>query len=255
MSTHDDQVTIDAFLGGALLLRQPVRGYRAGIDPVLLAAACPAQAGERVLDCGAGVGTVGLCVARRVPDARVVLVERDEAVADLAAANIAANDLADRVALVTADLGAPLSQTPDLAALIGTFDHALANPPFQVDTDGTRSTTPGKDSANAMPDAALDDWARFMAAMLKPGGRCGLIHRADALVRVLDVLDGRFGALSVLPLHPRETLPANRIIVAGIKGSRAPLALRRGLIVHDANGGYSAAVEAVLRSPTALAEI
>ena len=56
---------------------QPQNGYRAGLDAVLLAAAAPATPGIRVLDVGAGVGVVGLAVARRIADAHVTLVERD----------------------------------------------------------------------------------------------------------------------------------------------------------------------------------
>jgi tRNA1(Val) A37 N6-methylase TrmN6 len=249
------ETTVDAFLGGALTLRQRRRGYRAGIDPVLLAARCAAQPGERVLDCGAGIGTVGFCVARRVPGCEIVLVERDETYARLAVENIAANNLADRVRLIQADLTAPLSQLPAFAGLIGTFDHALANPPYHVDTDGTRSSDPHKAAANTMRDGSLDDWVRVLAAMLKPGGRMAMIHRADALDRILAVLDGRFGAISVLPLFPSTDLPANRIIVSGQKGSRAPLSLHHGLVVHAPDGGYTTAIEAVLRAPSALAAI
>lgn len=252
VTSADDDTTLDAFLGGALLLRQPKRGYRAGIDPVLLAASCGAKPGERVLDCGAGVGTVGLCVARRVPGCAVVLVERDDTYGRLAAKNIAHNHLSDHVRLVLGDLTAPLAQSQDLAAMIGTFEHALANPPYHVETAGTRSPEPRKDTANAMPDDGLVDWARCMAALLKPGGQLAIIHRADALARLLAVLDGRFGALSVLPLHPSPDRPANRIIITGQKGSRAPLTIRCGLVVHGPDGGYSPAIEAVLRTSAAL---
>lgn len=242
-----DDITTDAFLGGALMLRQSRRGYRAGIDPVLLAAMCPVRGGERVLDCGAGVGTVGLCVARRVADCEVVLVERDEVTARLAVENIAANGLSARVRLVVGDVTAP--QTADLRALAGTFDHALANPPFNIDTDGTRSADARKDAANAMPADALDGWARFLAGMLKPGASVTLIHRADALARILAVLERRFGALAITPLHASPTAAAGRVLVSGIKGSRAPLSLRPGIVLHRADGAYTPEIEAVLRAP------
>ena len=60
---------------------QPAAGYRAGLDAVLLAAAAPLQPGrvEQVLDVGAGVGVVGLAVARRAADAVVTMVEREAA--------------------------------------------------------------------------------------------------------------------------------------------------------------------------------
>src|SRR5262249_35406809 len=84
-------VTDDAFLGGGLRVLQPNAGYRAGIDALLLAAAAPLRVGrqERVLDVGAGVGVVGLAVARRVPLCEVTLVEREPFLAELAQRNIA----------------------------------------------------------------------------------------------------------------------------------------------------------------------
>ncbi len=248
--TEDITTTTDAFLGGALILRQPKRGYRAGIDPVLLAARCAAQGNERVLDCGAGVGTVGLCLARRVAGCSVVLIERETLYAQLATENIAANDLADRVSLLQADVTAP--QSDAVRGLAGTFDHALANPPYSVDTDGTRSTDAAKDAATTMAADDLDAWARFLASMLKPGGGVTFIHRADALGRLLAVMDRRFGAIGITPLHPSAIEPAGRVLVSGVKGSRAPLTLRSGIILHRDGGGYMPAIEAVLRGPLPL---
>lgn len=243
--------TDDAFLGGALALRQPARGYRAGIDAVLLAAACSAQAGETVADCGAGIGTVGLALARRV-DARVTLIERAPEYVALARHNVDVNALGARVDLIDADLTAPLSRSPSLAARLGTFDHVLANPPYMSRADGTRSADALKDAANAMSGDDLDAWARAMASLLKPSGRALMIHRADALHRVLDAFAGRFGALTVTPLLPRVEAPAVRILVGGVKGSRAPLTLAAPIVLHETDGRYTSAIDAILRGPKAL---
>jgi tRNA1Val (adenine37-N6)-methyltransferase len=63
----ETELTRDGFLGGRLALLQPRDGYRAGTDPVLLAAFVPAREGESVLDLGCGAGTAALCLAARVP--------------------------------------------------------------------------------------------------------------------------------------------------------------------------------------------
>jgi tRNA1(Val) A37 N6-methylase TrmN6 len=101
------EVTEDAVLGGKLRLKQPRGGHRVGHDAILLAAACPARAGERVVDLGAGVGAAGLALARRVDGARVVLVEVDAALAALAAENAQLNGLGARVSAVALDVAAP----------------------------------------------------------------------------------------------------------------------------------------------------
>ena len=171
----DRPVTDDAFLGGALRILQPKDGYRAGVDAVLLAASASAEAGrrERVLDVGAGVGVVGLAVARRVADAEVALVERDPRLAELARANIERNGLSERVRVIEADVEQPLGGQPALAALAESFDHVLANPPFHTQGRGTAAADATKAAANAMAEGSLDrlgraSWRRWPGPPARP---------------------------------------------------------------------------------------
>lgn len=246
--------TDDAFLGGRLILRQLRRGYRAGLDAVLLAAAVPPEHDEatRILDAGCGVGTVGLCVAVRLPRARVVLLERDAALAELAAENVSRNGLGARVKALTGDILAKASDTMAGGLTPASFQHTLANPPYHATYAGTRSSEPRKDAAHAMPASDLDRWARFLARMAAPGGTATLIHRADALPALVTCMDGRFGGLTVLPVHPRAGEPASRVIVRGRKGSRAPLVLLPGLVLHDTANAFTPAAEAILRQGAGL---
>jgi tRNA1(Val) A37 N6-methylase TrmN6 len=240
-------VTDDAFLDGRLRVLQPATGYRAGLDGVLLAATVEARPGSQVLDVGAGVGVVGLCVAQRLPDVRIAMVERDAGLAALARRNVERNGLANLARVIEADVVQPLRASPELAAAAESFDHVLANPPFHIEGRGTGSGDPVKAGANAMPAGALDAWVRFMAAMARPGGLLTLIHRAEALPEVLAALDGRFGAIVVVPVHPREGEPAVRILVRAVKASRAPLQLRPCLVLHNADHSFRPRIAAVLR--------
>ena len=133
----NEPVTDDAFLGGALSILQPKSGYRAGIDGIVLAASVPTGDGDAVLDVGAGVGVVGLAVARRLAHARVSLVERNPRLAELARSNIERNTLAGRVQLIEADITRPSVEGVMPGAATGTFDHVLANPPFHIEGRGT----------------------------------------------------------------------------------------------------------------------
>jgi tRNA1(Val) A37 N6-methylase TrmN6 len=244
--------TEDAFLGGALSILQPAGGYRAGLDAVLLAASLSAQGPVRVLDIGAGVGVVGLAAARRLPDIDVTLLERDPGLAALARQNIARNALEARARIVVADIARPLQELPELAPLPLSFDHALVNPPYNLEGHGTPAAEPRKAAANAMPAAALERWMRFAAAMLRPGGTLTLIHRPEALQGLLAALARRFGGLSLLPIHPRPREPASRLLVHAVKGSRAPLQLQPGLVLHGAGHGFRPQIEAILRHGAAL---
>jgi tRNA1(Val) A37 N6-methylase TrmN6 len=249
---HGDDVTEDAFLGGALSILQPKSGYRAGIDPVLLAASLRAADGARVLDVGSGVGVAGLAAARRLPGIGVTLVEQDPYLAEIAHRNIAHNAMTQRAHVIAADVTRPLSTCPELQALAESFDHVLANPPFMVKGRGTAAGDPIKAAANAMPDGDLDRWVRFAASMLRPGGTLTLIHRPEALDAILAALRSRFGGAAVVAIHPFKDKPASRMLVQATKASRAALALLPSLILHNTDRSFRADIEAVLRHGAAL---
>lgn len=244
--TTDDVFHADA-PGGPLHVLQPRDGLRAGLDAVMLAACVKPVAGLEVLDAGAGAGVVGLCVARRCPWSRVTLVEREPELAELARLNARRNGLSDRVRVIEGDLTAPRARLAELGLVTESFDHVLANPPFHEAGSVRSSPRSLKASASVLGEGDLERWMRFLAAMARPGGHMTVIHRADALRDVLDAIGTRFGGLRVLPLHPRHGEPAVRVIVRGRKGSRAPLALLPGLMLHE---GYDHAPEArrVLRT-------
>jgi tRNA1(Val) A37 N6-methylase TrmN6 len=155
---HDGEVTVDAFLGGALKICQPRRGYRAGIDAVLLAATVPdtCKPGGHVLDVGAGTGVVGLCVARRLVTAHVTLIEREPDYVRLARQNVVLNGLESRVEVIASDVVDNIKSQPKLAQIAGSFEHVLANPPYNIIGRGTVSSNTMKAGANAMSPADLD---------------------------------------------------------------------------------------------------
>lgn len=249
------ETTTDAVLGGRLRMKQPKRGYRIAIDPILLAAGVPAVSGERALDAGCGVGAAGLALARRVAGVEIVGLELQPSLADLARENAAANDLADRVGIVTGDILTP-------PATLGTagFDHVMANPPYMRAGEATPPPDPVAARAVVEGDAGLADWARFAASMLKPGGRTTVIHRADRLPDLARALMAAgFGDLLIFPLWPDAAAAkgdpardARRVIVAGILGGDGPTQRLDGLVLHDADGGFLADAEAVLRHAGAL---
>ena len=245
-------VTEDVFLGGQLRVRQPARGYRAGLDAVLLAATVPATTTGRILDVGAGVGTVGLCVAARLPATHVTLVEREPVLAELARENISANGLADRMTIISADIAAISADTAARGLSDASFSQVLANPPYHDQSSGSLAADPLKATSHAMADDALETWVRFLARMAQPGGRAIMIHKSAMLARLLEAYSGRFGTIRVLPIHPRVGEPAHRIIVSGIKGSRAPLTLLSGLVLHGSGNEFTPEVDAILRHGAAL---
>lgn len=241
-------LTLDAFLGGAVLLRQPREGYRAATDPVLLAAVVDARAGQSVLDAGCGAGAVMLCLAARNP--RMVLhgLELQPAYADLARRNAAAMNQV--VEVWQGDLFA----APAPLRRIG-FDWVISNPPFFM-AEGAASPDDGRDIARREARGAAD-WAAAALARVRSGGRIALIHLAARLPELLSGLAGA-GDIAVLPLQSREGRAAKRVIVTARKGAKAPFRLAAPFIIHEGAAhfedvdDFTPAAAAVLRGGEAL---
>lgn len=243
---EEQRVTQDRLLGGRVQVRQPARGYRAGLDAALLAAALDLSPGDRALEAGCGVGGALLQAAVRQDGARFVGVERDAAAAALACENVALNGLSERVRIQLGDVAGGAG-----ALRLESFDHAFANPPFFDDPSALRGPAPERRGAWLAEDG-LEAWIAFLLAAVKPGGRVTVIHRADRLGDLFSLLSNGGGSLAVRPIHPALEQPAKRVIVRAAKGGRAPLRLLSPLILHDPDGRSTAQAEAVLRGEAAL---
>ena len=231
MTDPAGEFTEDAFLGGRLRLRQPKSGHRAGHDAMLLAAATSARSGDRVVDFGAGIGAAGLALARRVAGIELVLVEIDEALAELARGNAASNAIpADVIVLditSAADAFAASGLSPD------SVDVVLMNPPFNDPVRHRASPDKAREIAHVATAATLGTWIHAARRILKSGGVLTLIWRADGLAEVLAALDRGFGNLAILPVHGDAKKPAIRVLVRAIKGGKAPTQMHAALMLNN----------------------
>ena len=245
-------VTRDAFLGGRLTLSQPRNGFRAGQDSVLLGASVAAGTGS-LLDLGAGVGTAGLVALALARAERVDLVERDLPTAELGRANLEANGFAAHGRVLALDLMAKAAERRAAGLLDNSYDAVIANPPYFGAGRGTAAPDPSRANARHMAAESLDHWVRCAAASARAGGTAIFIYPATGLAAVLATFDQRFGGISVLPLSSRPGEAANRILVRGIKGSRAPLTLMATRALHGSGGnGFAAEFDAIFRGMAAL---
>ena len=239
----EDDLSDDKFLCGRLRLLQPLKGYRAATDPVLLAAACPAEPGESVLDLGCGAGAAMLCLGHRKPDLELAGLELQPAYAELARRNAERNR-------IDADIHeGDIARMP--SALRRDFDHVIANPPYY---HAGGSPSPVAARARAMQvETPLADWVAAAARRLRPGGWMTLICGSDGLPQVLAALPPKLGSAAVLPLAAREGRAALRVIVQARKGGRAPFRLLAPFVIHQgpAHDGdresYTPQANAVLR--------
>jgi tRNA1(Val) A37 N6-methylase TrmN6 len=236
-------LTEDALLGGRVRLMQPRRGYRVAVDAVLLAACVAARTGDRVLDLGAGVGSVGLCLAIRVPDCTVVGIELQSSLAALARRNTELNGLSDRVRTIVHDLAAPLP------AETGLFDHVATNPPYLAAASADPSPDPSKALATVESSADLARWLTVATEALKPAGTLNVIHRADRL----DEITGHLERLGFNDITLKRLPPAARVLVRARHSDESNRREATPLVLHRPEGGYTDEAEAILRHAASLA--
>lgn len=236
------QTTNDHFLGGRLTIKQLAQGFRAGLDAVMLAAAVPARESDNVLELGSGAGVASLCLAARAPGVAITGAEVESSLVGLSNGNATTNQLGDRVVFVTVDvLDLPADMKRD-------YDHVFSNPPFHG-ADGERSPD-GSRAIATHDDGMLTEWLSVGIKRTASGGTFTCIVRADRLGEALAALPAT--GVRVFPLWPRVGETAKRIIIQARKGSRAPLELLAGLVLHKEDGSYTEEADAVLRGQKGL---
>jgi len=227
-------------------LLQPENGFRTSLDSVFLGAGCPAKEGSRILDLGSGVGGAAFCLLWRVKNTHVTGVEIQATHVDLATQNITLNDMDGRVEFICADVVNYNAPSP--------FDHVICNPPYLE--AGTYTPSPSEERAMALGhegrETVLKDWIDAGFRNIKSGGSLTMIHRADMSDKIIAGLGKRFGAVEIIPLYPKTGQEAKRVIIRAIKDRKTPARLHAGLILHEADGAYTARADAILRDGAAI---
>ena len=235
-------LTEDALLGGRVRILQSRRGYRVAVDAVLLAASVHPAPGERVLDLGAGVGAVGLCLATRVPDCTVVGIELQPALAEAARRNVVRNGFGERMQMIVHDLAQPLP------AELGLFEQVVSNPPYLAAAVADPPPDPSKALATVESSADLRRWLEVAVGALKPGGTLTLIHRSDRLEEIA----AHLVRLGCGTLTIKRLPPAARVLVRARRTQSPSITEAAPLTLHPPEGGYTEAAEAILRHAAAL---
>ena len=258
MNTHKDNNHValgkleyeeTRLLGGRVVCLQTKNGYRAAIDPVFLAAAIDANAGDRVLDVGSGTGAASLCLAARIPGVEITGIEIQSEYAQMARKSASLTGVKKQINFITADLTAlPKSR------IFREFDHVMTNPPYIMVGRGRVPSDKTKARANFESHVALDQWIYHCLRMIRSRGIFTIIHRADRLEHIMASITGVLGNIVVFPLWPsqvssnkNESTNANRIIISGRKGVKSPGVLSSGITLHEGlDGRYTNDADSIL---------
>lgn len=237
-------ITEGHLLNGRVMYRQPTIGFRSGIEPVLLAASVPVRPGEHVLEAGTGAGAALLCLSARVPGVVALGVEVDPTMADLAMVNASINGFTSLEVI---------AQRIETVSLQRDFDHVIANPPYHQ-PDGTVSPNTTREVAKRGSVALLGTWIGRLAEALRHRGSMTLIVPSGMISACMAAMTEHHCPCTILfPLWPKTGRAAKLVLLRGVKGGRTVMALAPGLVLHNPNGSFTEAAEAVLGNGATLA--
>lgn len=169
----------DQAFGGLVSVDQYRAGYRFSIDALWLAASAAPYAKAVVVDLGAGCGVVGLSLAQVKAVTKVVLIEVQPRLAQLAQDNIALNDGPAAVVSMQRDLRqVQVDELPEPAQLV------VFNPPFFAPDSSRPSRDPEQNAARRSLKGGLEDFVAAAARMMAADGLCAVVFPAQELARL-----------------------------------------------------------------------
>ncbi len=146
--------------------------YEPAEDSFLFAENLNVKAGERVLDIGTGSGILGIVAAERARE--VVAVDVNPHAVRCAKANAAVNHARSKMAFVTGDLFAPLSEKAK-------FDVILFNAPYlPIEGDEDDSLVSAAWKGGKSGRVFIDRFIAEVYGYLRPGGRVFLMQSSLA---------------------------------------------------------------------------
>ena len=252
MKTSEIETTLDKFLGGKLTIEQPKKGYRAGIDPVLLAASVNAKSGQSILDLGCGVGVASLCLLKRIAGIRVIGIDLMPELIKIAKQNARMNQL-----FMEAVCGNILKMPTEIRSF--QFDHVIMNPPYFDRSKTTVSDNQLKETSNG-EGLPLRCWVTSAASRVKDKGLVHIIFRTERLPELLTAIPRSLGSLEVQPFVPRSKRDSEIFILKARKGGNAAFQLASPIILHEGEihkrdaDSYTKKIASILRCGAALKE-
>jgi len=232
----------DTFFNGKIKVMQTQAGYRFSIDAVLLAYQAGPRSGDKIVDLGAGCGIISLIIAFRRPDVRIYAVELQPQLAELTAANVNQNRLADRIDVLCADM-----KMLNRKMTAGPLDLIVCNPPYRRPGSGRLNQDSQRAIARHEIKANLGDVLQTARRMLRTAGRLVTIYPAERTTDILSQMRKEHIEPKLIRMvHSSPDAEARLILVEGVKEGRPGLKVASALTIYDQKGDYTAEVKQML---------
>jgi len=242
-----DGETVDEILGGRLRIIQKKKGYRFSLDALLLAHFTVLREADDLIDLGTGGGIIALILAGRVRCGRILGIEIQDQLVDIAKRNVILNGLAGQIEIRPGDVRHPESLCEPQS-----FSAAVFNPPYRRLRSGRMNPDPEKAVSRHEIAGAASDFLDAAVHALRPDGRAYIIYPATRMVQLLARMRVfRIEPKRLRPVHSRAGGSAVFVLVEGVKGGREGLKVLPPLLIHEEQGGYTPEMEEIFRTLSA----
>lgn len=243
-----EEFTKDAIMGGKIIIKQPSKGYRVGIDAILLASLVEANDGDKVLDMGAGVGSISLCLLKRLPLLNVTSIEKNTVYFNTSKENKDINTFAQHYTPILFDIvDYKNSSNVHKELKEAFFDVIVSNPPYYCADSNNISPSPLKKVANTESSAKLQDFINAAYYFLKHQGSLYMIHNSNRLSEIVNLAtSNKWGGITVYPIYSFVNSKALRVIIKMQKLSKAETIIENPIIVHNQDKSYTKTIKLII---------
>tara|TARA_B100000686_G_scaffold93040_1_gene99429 strand:+ start:1701 stop:2435 length:735 start_codon:yes stop_codon:yes gene_type:complete len=234
-------VTKNKILNGNITLYQPKKGFRIGIDSILLSSSVNNY--KNCLDLGSGVGVIMLSLAKRFPKSRILGVDKNRELIKISKENVILNNLEGlNIKFFCTDI----KKGKFLPELNNSFDRVVMNPPYFYQNKVVSSID--KYKSQAKYEKNIFSWFNSAYSKLKPKGHINFIFRSEFLNIALECLSNKWGDIRIFPLWPKTGKVSKLTIIQARKNSKSGVQLMSGLVLHNNDGTYTEACKKILNN-------
>lgn len=211
-------------------------GFCFGIDSILLSDfAKEIKKESKVIDLGTGTGIIGILLCMKTELSKIIGVEIQKEVYDMAKRSIKLNNLENKFEIINENI-------KNLENIIetGTFDAVVTNPPYKKIGTGLTNENEKKLISRHEITANLEDFIKVSYRMLKDKGTLYMVHRPDRMVDIIELLRKyKLEPKKIKFVYPNANKDANLILLKAVKNANPFLKIEKPLYVYNQNGEYT----------------
>ena len=224
-----------------LYIMQKEKGFRFGVDAVLLSNFAKVKRNHRVVDLCTGTGIVPFLIYGKYKPKEIIGIEIQEDMAEMANRSSIYNDTEEIIKFYNGDL-------KDLKLLdkLGRFDVLTVNPPYKLNNSGILNSEDKLAIARHEILCNLEDVIVASRKLLKDNGRMFIVHRPERLIDIFELMRKyKIEPKRVQMIHPNTKKPPNIVLVEGQRDGGAFLKWDEPIYVHNEDGSYTSQINKI----------